>query len=112
MKKLWNDLGYLPVAIFLIIVLAMSLWGMMKFSVSEYKVVLINPTEEQVLQLYKSGGNNKRLWVREIHSVKGENSILEATIGVRKSDGGEIKIVSVLEKLQLDYYSLGEVAIR
>ena len=73
------------------------------------KVVLIDPSREQVLELYRTSSGDERFWVREIHQVKGENSILEATVSVRFLREGEPRIREELEKLDLDYYILGIV---
>ena len=77
------------------------------FSVSDYQVVLISPTEEQVLALYKQTSEQNRFWVRGAHAVKGEHSLIEATIGVRRSDGGEDRVREVLDGLGLEYYLVG-----
>lgn len=81
------------------------------FATEDYKVVLINPTEEQVLDLYKSTSERSKFWVREAHAVKGEQSLVEATIGVRQS-GGEEKLQRELDKLGLEYYILGKALRR
>lgn len=74
------------------------------FGTVDCRVALINPTEEQILELYKSNSETDRFWVREAHAVKGENSIVETTLGVRATDGGETRVREVLEELGLEYY--------
>ncbi len=92
------------VTILIIGVTFCSMWfPTTQFRVMDYTTVLINPTEEQVLSLYKASSEEDRFWVREIHAVKGENSILEASIGVRFSEG-EDKIKETLNELGVDYY--------
>jgi len=73
---------------------------------SDYTVVLINPTEEQVLELYKQTSEETGFWVKEVHAVKGERSLLEVTIGVRALEG-ERRVREELEELRLDYYLVG-----
>lgn len=84
-----------------------AIFAILQFTVYDYKVVLISPTEEQVLDLYKSSETD-RFWVREAHAVKGERSLIEATIGVRRSDGGEERVREQLDELGLEYYVVGK----
>ena len=85
-----------------IILLVVPISGI-PFETQDYKVVLINATAEQVLDLYESSGDVNLFWVRETRAVKGESSILEAQIGVRKLHG-EKKVREVLDELGIECY--------
>lgn len=94
------------VIIILAIVSFAGMIFMILFGTLDYTVVLINPSDEQVLQLYKAHNTQEGFWVRNIHVIKGERSLLESTVGVHILDG-ESKVRETLDELGIDYYLVG-----
>ena len=101
--SLWWVLALFMVGVMIFLIVSFTFFG-----VTDYRVVLINPTEEQLIDLYKTPENN-RVWINGIHHVKGDASLQEAIIGVRDRDGGINKIHDLLYGLGIDHYITGKV---